>query len=104
MMNTKGDSNIIAAVILIPITIACMLMFVYGFAPAIDAVLYLWSTISPDNRFYTESMHNNVTFAFTTWHVYVIFVAALAFVYLAINVYRKHRYEHRGQYENYYER
>ncbi len=103
MMNDKGDTNIIAAILLIPITLSALLIFIYAFAPAIDAVLGLWELMPADNSFYTESIHNNVIFSFTSWHLYVIIVGAMSFVYLAVNIYKKQRMQQRGDYEQYYE-
>ena len=102
--DTNASANLIQSIILIPITIASLLLFVYAFAPVIDTVFGLWNMLDTSNQFYSQSLHNNVIASFSAWHTLVLITGAMAFVYVAVQVYRKQRYHEAGDFEEYYDR
>lgn len=107
IMNNKANVNMLAAVIMIPVTVTILYALVLVIGPVISVVLDIGQMDSVQNsRFYTDSIFNNVAFAFDSWHLYVIVLAAIAFIYFAINVYKEYRYHQRGggEFESYYER
>jgi len=106
-LNETANVNMIAAVIMIPVTITVLYALVMVVGPVIGVVLDIGQMDSVQNsQFYSDSVFNNVVFAFDSWHLYVIILAAVAFIYFAINVYKEYRYHQRGggEFESYYER
>lgn len=102
-MDENADADILKTIITIPVTLVFLYVTVMVFGPVIDVVVNdMWGSLDSSNTFYSDSLMNAVTTAFTSWHAYVVITAAMGFAYLAILVYKRQRYSETDQYEDYF--